>query len=580
MNDRHHYRTNSWVGFTACLIGAFLVSWHFHNRFWWGPDDGYFGHIAQLILNGEILHKDIPVVHSGLNYLINAFFLSVADGDLVGLRYPLIALTVIQTGCAYKMAEKHGLLISVVAAIIAFSFSFIQFINPTPHWYTLSVTFILAYILSQKDIRKSKAILLIGLLIGVTFLLRQLTGVILAVAATAIIFLKNSDFDSDDKLVGGKIILAALTLVLTLYVFKVAKLTGLLVVGIYPLVVLLFCIRSCAIGWKRSTEITGLLILGAILSAIPLTIYYGINGALFDWLYGMLISPLNFVDQTIFQKPNFFILPAFAIKELFSGNLAGIGGLLFWLPIIFAPMVLGTIVIRQMTGSRSNIPVIGIIGSVYSLVAIHYEIHLYLLFCTAIVFIGILLSVEQEKTKKSSALFMGVLSVVAIFFHAGQSLERDLSGIATNERLDYNLVRLPTTTIIIPNIDANNYLDVLDVIDRCSTPSDTIYAFPMNPELYFLSGKQSPFKFIVSFIGLSSQDDLSNSTAIIHSENAPALIFHNENDKYNSILATQLLDNAKPFYRKVGTVSDWTIYQRRNQINSATCAIPPNRVQQ
>ena len=576
MANKETSKTISQLGFGVCLLAALLVSWHFHNRFWYGPDDGYFGYIAQHILDGEILHKDIPVLHSGLNYLVNAFFLNVAGGDLVGLRYPLIVLTVVQTGFAYKLAEKHGPFIAIAAAIIAFSYSFVQFVNPTPNWYTLCFAIIIMYLLSQKDTTQTKTIVLAGFLVGVVFLLRQLTGVILAGAVTAVILLKNSNLETESKLNAGKIILSVLTLILGLYVFKVAKLTGLLTVGIHPLIVLVICARNCALGWKRALQIIGLLLGGAVVSAIPLALYYGTNGALFSWLHGMLISPFNFIDQSIFQKPNFFIVPAFALKELLAGNLAGIGGLIFWLSLIFAPMALGILVMRRLWNDRTDVPTIGIIGSIYSLVAIHYEIHTYILFCIAIVLLALLLSIRTLKRQRLWAALMIASSVTALCFHAGQSILRGFEGISTNARFENPSATVPHTSIIVPEMEAKKYRDILNVIENCSTKTDTIFVLPMNPEIHFLSRRESPFNFFVSVIGLSTKADLDNSLQTLEGSEAPALIIHDENDASNSAIALELLEKAKPHYIKLAEVADWVVYQHLDTNGPSPCYLANN----
>ena len=559
-----------------CLFVSFVVSCFFHNRFWWGPDDGYFGYIAQQILNGEVLHKDIKVVHSGLNYLINAMSLKFSDGDLVGLRYPLVVLAVVQTGFAYKIAEKHGALVSVAAASMALAFSFIQWINPTPNWYTLCLAFIALFVVTQRDPTKTKAILLLGFIVGTVFLLRQLTGVLLAVGISVAILLKNSEAHSNGNMNGGKVIILLLALVLGVYVFKAAKLTGLMLFGIWPLFILLFCAQKCSLGWKRTFEILGLLIAGSAISAIPLCIYYGINGSIDKWLYGMLISPLNFIDQPLFKTPTVFTIPGVGLKELLAGNVAAVPGLTFWLSLIFAPMVLGIVVIRKLYNERADIPIIGIVASVYSLVAIHYEDMTYLMFCIAIVFVALLSLIENRKLQKGYAIAGICISSVAIFAHAGQPMQRTYAKISTNARLHYDPAVIPNTSIIVPEEEARQYRDALNIIERCSNLTDSIYAFPINPELYFLSGRESSFDFVVSFVGLATEDDVDRNLRIISSENAPVLIFHAEERQSNSRIALELLEKAQPFYISVGKLSEWTIYQHRIRHETSPCLITPN----
>ena len=571
MSNNFSHKNMSRFALASCLIVAFLISWYFHDRFWWGPDDAYFGYTAQLILSGEILHKDIPVIHSGLNYLINAFMLHLGGGDLVALRYPLIAITVIQTGLAYKLAEKHGMFIAVTAAVIMLVFSFIQFINPSPNWYTLFFAILAAYVLSQMDARHAKTIVLAGFLVGIVFLLRQLTGVILAVAVTTVIFLANSKFDRKERLISGKIILGLLALSLGIYVLKASNPTGIILIGIYPILILFVCARNCVVGWRRALEIIAYLLAGAIISTIPLAIYYGVNGAFFDWLYGMLIRPFEFISHPMFEKPTFLHVILFGLKELFDGNMAALGGLFFWISLVLAPMILGFVTLRQLARNPNEIPTLGLIASIYSLVAIHFQIPLYLFFCIPIVLLSLLLSIKSKKMQRATAGLILILSAMAVFGQAGQPITRGLAGISINERPVYEPDLVPNTSIIVPEQEAEKYQQVLDIIEKCSNPSDSIYAFPMNPEIYFLSKRKRAFDFIVSHIGFSSEKHFDDALAVINSDQAPALIFHDEDDKYNSALASELLEQAKPHYVEIAKITDWTVYLRKDHPKTLAC---------
>ena len=181
------------IAFLGCVIFAAYISFYFHNKFWWGPDDAYYGYIAQRMLAGDVLNKDFQTLHPGAIYFVNAFFMKLTDGDIVGMRYPLILITVLQTALVFLLVRPYGLLSAVAASVTLTAFSFIQFINPTANWYTLCIAVIVAYILTTSDAKTKRTLLTVGFLVGLCFMFRQLTGIFLSFAVTIIIFIKNAD---------------------------------------------------------------------------------------------------------------------------------------------------------------------------------------------------------------------------------------------------------------------------------------------------------------------------------------------------------------------------------------------------
>ena len=67
------------------LINVGLL-WWYHDRTWWESDDGQFAHIAERILNGEVLHRDIQDVRPGYVNFINAVAFYLFGPALSSLR--------------------------------------------------------------------------------------------------------------------------------------------------------------------------------------------------------------------------------------------------------------------------------------------------------------------------------------------------------------------------------------------------------------------------------------------------------------------------------------------------------------
>ncbi len=60
-----------------------------------GPDDGQMGHVADRLLAGEVLHRDIQDVRPGYVNFINAAALSIFGPSLVSLCYPLAIMALV-----------------------------------------------------------------------------------------------------------------------------------------------------------------------------------------------------------------------------------------------------------------------------------------------------------------------------------------------------------------------------------------------------------------------------------------------------------------------------------------------------
>ena len=125
----------------AALILVVLVSTVvmivYHNRFWAPADEGKFAHVAERMLLGEVLHRDVQDLHAGYINFVNAAAFSLFGVRMVSMRYPLALLTVIQAGLMFLVLKRRGVATALIGGLALTSLSFVQFLNPTPNWYTL-----------------------------------------------------------------------------------------------------------------------------------------------------------------------------------------------------------------------------------------------------------------------------------------------------------------------------------------------------------------------------------------------------------------------------------------------------------
>src|SRR5215213_9060066 len=92
-------------------VAVFLINgallWHFHDRYWYPTDDGLYAHIAERLLNGEVLGRDIQDVHPGTIHFLHAAAMQMFGVDMVSLRYPLLGVGLMQSLFVYLLLRRR-----------------------------------------------------------------------------------------------------------------------------------------------------------------------------------------------------------------------------------------------------------------------------------------------------------------------------------------------------------------------------------------------------------------------------------------------------------------------------------------
>ena len=224
------------VGFAALVLGTY------HDRFWWPPDDGTYAHIADRILAGEVLNRDIQDLHPGYVHFANALALRTFGDALVSQRYPLVALGLLQAGLIFALSAPRGAVAVAVAAVSLTALSFVQFLNPSAHWYCL---FLLIAVMCglrwmPRDFRWRLEIL--GFLVVTLLLFRQLTGVIVAIGTLTFLLCETEPKTSHGHRLLARGLLGVMTLGLGGYLLAKADGLAWILFGIWPSMNLsLFC---------------------------------------------------------------------------------------------------------------------------------------------------------------------------------------------------------------------------------------------------------------------------------------------------------------------------------------------------
>jgi len=153
-----------------------------------------------------------------------------------------------------------------------------------------------------------------------------------------------------------------------------------------------------------------------------------------------------------------------------------------------------------------------------------------------------------------------VLCGIGLLWQAGQPLSRGWTGVAAGRTVAVDApASLPKASLRIEAGEYETYRQLLATIDRYAGSSGGLLAVPVSPELYFLSGRHPPVKFISTALGLHDEADVRAATAALRAD-PPAVIVHRPKDKYNTTLGDALLASVLVGYERVDTVGDFEVW--------------------
>lgn len=545
------------LGFAALLLA------YFHDRFWWPPDDGAYGYVAQRILAGDVVNGNLQELHPGYISFLHAAAFAIFGEDLVSLRYPLVAATLAQTAIGYWLLIPSGALVAVPGAALLAAVGFIQFLDPSPNWYALAMAFAVVAVLAHGRSGDPRREILLGAMIAATFLLRQLSGVALALGAVAWLLCEANDRPVARPRL-ARLMLAIMTVGVGAYFARNKSLDGVLLFGLWPLALLLIGIGRTRMEDRAVLRMALWMTAGAVLACLPVALYHLRHGT-FGTLYEDTVLATLHLTQLDYQHARrYWIIAYLALRNLFEG--AGIAAALsaiFWLSLLAAPPVLG--VRMALAGWRDRaapfrhpLPVIAVF---FAIISTPFEIPIYLTYASGITAVALLFR-EAGAGWRRAALAVGAvaLAAVGIALHAGQPLSRNLAGIVEGRRVALDATAmLPRVSLHIEQRDQDVYARVLALIERHAPPGQPFLALPANPELYFMSNRPAPYRFHISATGIRNEQALAVAVAALEAS-PPAIVVHDPTDKFNNWASAGLLAAVQSRYAVVERIGPFDVY--------------------
>jgi hypothetical protein len=536
------------------------VLWYFHRRFWCQSDDGNYGHIAERVLRGEVLHRDVQDIHPGYIDLVNAAALRLFGVDLVSLRYPLAAAALVQSALVFLLLRRRPFL-ALAASLATVALGVIQFLDPTAHWYCLLLAVAIAGALRWLPPGRTRLIVT-GFLLGLLAMFRQLSGVITGLGLLTYLILEAHEDARGREVLLERVLLAVMGAGLTGYLLSATNLAGWLLFGVWPLLLLAWMGKTAAAPNARVAGLIAGLGAGALLAVAPLALYHVAHGSVRAWLDDVLGAPFALGRLPFMRLSLYGWLAASGVVQLCSGSVRGTLNGLYWclLPLLAAAN--GALVLRALVrGERPALPVLSVF---YAVISVHYQIPIYLHYTLALTAVS-LLTLAATWGHRARATVVGLaaaVTFVAIYFHGGQPLIRGFEGIATGQRVPLVPAGLPRASLWIDAGDRERYRQLVGLIERETRRDDAIFALPGGAELYFLTGRRNPFRFFNTAFGLRGEDDLRQAERLLV-ERPPRLVIHDPTDKYGNPQSARLMQTIRSRYTLLRTIGALEIYRPR-----------------
>lgn len=545
--------------------GSAALLFYFHDRFWWGPDEGAYAHVAQRLLRGAVLNGDVQDMHAGYINFVNALAFRVFGEDLLSLRYPLVLLGVVQALLVFRMVEPRGAFTAAIAALVLTSLSFIQFLNPTANWYALFLAVLVTWMLARVDRARPLAIETIGFLLVTTFLFRQLTGAIVGMGAVAWLLL---DLQRRDRAPHGKLapaLFAVMALGLVLYLLRKNDAVDWLLFGLCPLAILVRAGLSVRIDDRRVLGLIGRLALGGAVGLLPILAYHLWHGSVASWLDDMIGGALALGDMPFTRRPFYGVMTLLSLQQVltFETTARVLNGVL-WLGLLAVPAVNGFAALRATGGEREAPHPLLFMAVFYALVSTFHQLPLYLMTSSGLSLAALIWTTVGLGPRWRAATMAGVgaLAVIAVHYQAAEPVGMvgdHIAGERGERPIDSTL---PRVSLKIDPADLREYTALLALIERETPPDAAILAVPFDPQLYFISGRRNPVRFYNTAIGLRDEAMLAAALDALE-RHPPQLLFHRPDDKYNTVWSSRLLDALLPRYDKVDRIGGLDIYRRR-----------------
>jgi hypothetical protein len=567
--DRRHFAALV----ATALFAAALLS-HFYDRYWWPPDEGAYGYVADRILAGDVLNRDVQDIHLGAVDFANAAALRLFGNQLVSMRYPLVLMTFVQSLLLCFLLLPRGAMVAAGGGMAAAALSLVQFLNPTAHWYCLFLTTVTIAWLTLMPRGRRCRLEVTGWLLATVFVFRQLSGVLTAIGVLTYLLLEGWELPSRGRKRLAPALAAVMFAGLGFYLLKKTDPIAIALYGVWPLALLCLAFARTNLADRELMGMLGRLGVGAAAGIAPLLAYHLAHGSVGNWLADTVGTAVAMTDLDFFRTKSYtyWILMGFARSlgassgpELANGMLWGI------LPLV--PVALGAVVRRRAwravgagatDSARAALSPLAVVAVFYTVVSLHYQIPIYLFYSLSLSVCALLwLASATESgatvTRRALVPALAALSAIALYYQAGQPNSMRTS-LFSGKRIA--MVEAPSMNRLglhIAPAERALYRRVVELVDAHAAADDTILAVPFDPEIYYLTGRRAPVRFFNSAFGIRDSGDLARALDAVAAA-PPRVVFYDPTDKYDTELSRRLMSDLRPSLRHVGDLGRLQVY--------------------
>jgi hypothetical protein len=481
---------------------------------------------------------------------------------LLSLRYPLVLAAFLQSLCVLAAFRRHGGVIAATAAVATTALGVPLFLNASPYWYALLFAVAAPCWLTVVAPGARWRVEVAGFLAGMAGLFQQLPGATTAAGVLVFLLVEHASTNAERPRVARATIAIVMAIVVA-YLWSVADVTALLLIGIWPVALLAWALRRVTIGDRATLRLFVRLTCGLAAAALPLAIYHLAHGSLGAFFEDAIVRARGFTRLTFIAPMHLGTWTAAGARLLTSfASAADVATGFYWVVLTLLAALNGaTLLAAARRGALGALPVV---AAFYGLVTLRYQIPIYLYYTASLSLLGVLWTASTHSLRAGIAVaaMAAAVAVVGVRYHAA-SLMRTFEGILHGEpMIAASPDALPRLGLRIDRREVPNYQPLLETIQRASRPGDPIFVFPYSPEVYFLAERPNPFRFSLLPVHLTDARSLDDLIADLDARRPP-LVIHRAVDKYNQPNVTPVVDAVRARYVLLQRVGPFEVYRLR-----------------
>ncbi len=561
----------TWISIfvTVTLINGGLL-WWYHDRTWWGPDDGQLAHVAERLLGGEVLHRDIQDVRPGYINFINAAALYVFGPSLLSLRYPLVLIALAQSALLFFLFRSHGAMLAGALSLGSVALGVLHYINPNHHWYALFLTVLLICHLVWTPRTSRWYLPLAGLLIVTIGLMRHLTGAFVGMGTLSFLLFAEAQESRESLPMReqwmGRLLYGAMLALLALYLVQATDFLAFLMFGLWPVGFLAWQLTAVPVPNTRTIRIFGGLCLGMAIGTVPLLAYHVVNGSLAAMIDDNVVRAFDTLNWNLGKEVKYWMLPLGAAVQF--GNSPGLFSLLNAMYFLAVPLLAalnGFLLFLALRHRALNISLaLPILAAFYGLVALFIQVPIYLHWTSILSIAGSLwVLVElKPKWKLPMSTMLVILSGVSIAFHAGVPIRSSIMNFISTEKLELfdSRRKLPKVDLWIRGNSLEAYKKVVRIIEEETDPDDYLFAVPNNAELYFMTERRNPFRFFSTDHGVLCEAEVQHVIQTLE-RLRPRIITFAPGSQRNTPHSLAIMEHVRKHSRLLSKDSFFEVYR-------------------